>query len=85
MTLLTLLVACGGQDTLCDQLCDELVMNCQYSAYPDRASCLQGCAYEASNGADTEKMLSCTTKASCDSFALIECEHRWGPESTTEE
>ena len=72
--LLSLLLACKT-DGPCDQLCDELVMGCDYAAYPTRESCLQGCGYDESKGADIEARLECVVDAECSTFDVIECEH----------
>ena len=83
-TLLLLLCSCSGDSapiTPCDQLCDELLDECNYPAFPDPESCLQGCAYNESEGADSEAHLACVEEAACDTFAIVECENHHGANS----
>lgn len=74
------LAGCGGaaEDQACDDLCTELMQACGFTAFPDRDSCLQGCAYDGEQGADTTGLLNCVTDASCDLAAIVECEHSHG-------
>jgi hypothetical protein len=76
MTLF-LLIACAADERAetCEAICDELVMECAYEAYPTYESCLQGCAYREEQGADMGKTWQCISKAECDTFAVVECEH----------
>lgn len=76
----TLLVACQGEiQRTCDDLCAELVGSCDYAAFPDLDSCLQGCLYNAEElGADVVGEFTCVQQASCDLFAIVECEHAYG-------
>lgn len=67
-----------NQET-CEELCDQLVDTCQYAAFPDAGSCVQGCLYNASLGGDVEGQLDCVFFAQCDTFAIVECEHQHGP------
>ena len=67
--------------TACDQLCDVLVDECGYAAFPTYDSCLQGCGYNQNEGADTEAHLDCVDEASCDTFGIIECENQFGANS----
>jgi len=67
--------------TACDQLCDELMGECSYAAFPDRESCLQGCLYNESEGANTDAHLTCVEEALCDTFAIVECENQHGASS----
>jgi hypothetical protein len=62
----------------CEDLCDELVVGCAYEAYPSIDSCMQGCLYELSLGADPIGQLPCILEADCDEFAVVECEHEYG-------
>jgi hypothetical protein len=79
MLFFTLLIGCAQTEkTTCDELCDQLYQTCEYDAYPSYESCQQGCAYSQSEGADVEGELSCVTKAGCDTFAILECEHKFG-------
>jgi hypothetical protein len=65
----------------CDQLCDELIQECGYPAFPDEESCLQGCAYNEGEGADTDAHLECVQEAECNTFAIISCENSYGATS----
>ena len=75
--LLLLWLACA-QTTDCESLCDELVITCKYGAFPNRDSCLEGCAYKEKQGSDISGELSCVQDAKCDTFAVLECENRFG-------
>lgn len=80
--LLVLLgIGCGGTSeySACDELCVELVRNCQYDAFPTTESCLTGCALDAENGADVAAHSDCIVDADCDTFAIIECQNSFGP------
>jgi len=82
--LLMLLSACSGGSaplTPCDQLCRELLDECNYPAFPDTESCLQGCAYNETEGADSEAHFACVEEAACDTFAIVECENHHGATS----
>jgi hypothetical protein len=61
-------------------LCEILVRDCEYDAYPSLQSCEQGCAYDEENGADSAKLLACVEDADCNTFAVVECQHRFGVE-----
>ena len=67
-----------SQENICEDLCFELVSHCQYAAFPDYESCMQGCAYDAEQGADVGAELLCVQEADCDTFAVVECEHAHG-------
>lgn len=62
----------------CETLCDKLVLDCKYEAFPSLESCRDGCAYKEKNGADIGGELSCIEDAGCDIFAVPECENRFG-------
>lgn len=64
-------------DTLCYDLCTELVLGCDVAAYPDVASCQQGCLYDAATVGipAVQAEATCIEEASCDPFAIIECQH----------
>jgi hypothetical protein len=62
----------------CNDLCDELVTNCEYGAYPRYDSCLQGCSWYEEQGADVLGELHCIQDAACDTFLIVECEHEYG-------
>jgi hypothetical protein len=61
----------------CGRMCRELVQNCGYAAYPTFDSCLQGCGYNESEGADIDGQEACVAAAECDTFAIVECEHAY--------
>ena len=68
---------------MCQDLCIELVTTCQYAAFPSLESCVQGCSYNAAEGADIAGEEACVSAAECDTFAIIECEHEYGLEQAT--
>jgi hypothetical protein len=80
---LLFLTACGPSSSgngPCDQLCDALVIDCSYAAFPTHSSCESGCLYnEAEFGADIEGEVACVEEAECDTFKILECEHSYGP------
>ena len=79
LVLLALAACGGGASQTCDDLCNVLILQCGYEAFPDFASCQQGCAYEQEQGEDVNATLACVQAAassgSCDTFAILECEH----------
>ncbi len=82
--MLLALTGCSSSSapvTACDQLCDELMGECSYAAFPDRDSCLQGCLYNEGEGANTDAHLTCVEEALCDTFAIVECENQHGANS----
>jgi hypothetical protein len=86
LPLLALVLAgcTSAEESVCQELCIELVTNCEYAAYPSLESCQQGCAYSASEGVDVDAEAACILDAACDTFAIIECEHEYGLEAATE-
>jgi len=81
---LILLVSCGGQGveaSPCVDMCETLIFDCRYAAFPDEESCLQGCGYNETEGGDIEGQLQCVEEASCDTFAIVECENLYGATS----
>jgi hypothetical protein len=74
---LALLAFGCATDTVCYDLCVELVNGCEVAAYPDLASCQQGCLYDAARAgpAVVQREAECIVDASCDPFAIIECQH----------
>ena len=78
--ILFLFLACSGEveKETCEELCDQLVQDCEYGAYPSYESCEQGCVYEESQGGDMRGLNQCVAKAGCDTFAIVECEHKFG-------
>ena len=75
-----ILTACAPQaaPSVCLDLCTNLYSTCGYEAYPTLDSCLQGCEYNAEQGADVGGQLLCIESANCDTFAILECEHAYG-------
>ena len=80
-----LLAACDDEETeavdaspACQDLCEELVDVCAYEAYPRMDTCLQGCAWEESQGVDVRKEWACIRDADCYTFTILECAHEYG-------
>ena len=83
LSIFLVMVATGCSDGTdgggpCADLCSVLVGECGYSAFPDMGSCLDGCAYEASEGQDVLGQVACVEDAACDTFAILECENEYG-------
>jgi hypothetical protein len=76
---LLVLWGCGNEASTCQSICDELVTTCSYEAYPSYDSCLQGCEYDAEQGADVEAKQECVAGAECNTFVIVECEHQSAP------
>jgi len=80
--LIPFLFACSPEseieDGTCSSMCDELQGACAYDAFPDVESCLEGCLYSESEGADIEAQLACILQAECDTFEILECENQHG-------
>jgi hypothetical protein len=72
----------AAEDETCAAMCQELVETCEFAAYPSYESCMQGCAYARKEGGDMERESACILKAECDEFAVIDCEHAYGPGGT---
>jgi hypothetical protein len=73
--------ACSGSGVAegpCDDMCRELVQSCEYAAFPDLQSCLDGCNFEASEGADVAGQAQCVADAMCDTFLVVECQQTYG-------
>lgn len=86
--LLSLLAACTtatDADEVCQAMCEDLVMTCEYAAYPSHESCMQGCAYARQEGANVKAEADCVAKAECDTFAIVDCEHKFGQSSVEAE
>lgn len=77
IVLLLSLAACGAA-TPCEALCETLVLDCGFGAYPSVESCIQGCAYEEEQGGDVAGQLACVEAAACDPFEVLECERAHG-------
>lgn len=76
-----LMTACVGDAATegpCSDLCGELVGECGFTAFPDMGSCLDGCAFDASEGQDVIGQAICVGNAECDTFAVLECENQFG-------
>lgn len=74
-------VGCTGSGAArgpCDDMCRELVQTCGYAAFPDLQSCIDGCTYNETQGADIEGQTQCVLDAACDTFLIVECEHAYG-------
>ena len=76
------LIGCTGAETAgggaCEDLCMQLVGVCSYEAFPDMASCLDGCAFDASEGQDIGAQAACVEESACDTFAILECQNQSG-------
>jgi hypothetical protein len=84
LPLFAWLVGCQpAEQSICQDLCIELVTSCAYAAYPSVDSCMQGCGYAASQGVDVDAQAECVFAAECDTFTIIECEHEYGLEAAT--
>ena len=75
---LVFLIGCGSDASVCEDLCQTLVLQCGYEAFPTLESCQQGCEYDASQGVDVDARNACVQAAGCDTFAVVECEHDEG-------
>jgi len=80
-TLLFALLSACAAETSCETMCKELVYNCDYAAYPSADSCLQGCEFDASKGADIDGELECIEAASCDPIETVSCARQFNPEA----
>ena len=65
-------------DPMCENICDELVYNCSYAAFPTHQSCLEGCLYSAEEGGNNDEYYTCLQEAACDTFKVVECENAHG-------
>ncbi len=65
----------------CYDLCNELYGSCDYAAFPNMESCLEGCLYNENEGADIQGQLECMLEAGCDTFKVLECENNYGATS----
>ena len=64
----------------CERMCDELVRNCSYLAFPGYSSCYQGCMYEAEQLVAVHALTECVIDAECDTFTIIQCDAWYGLE-----
>lgn len=76
------LPGCSTPESDCETLCRELVMTCDYAAYPTLDSCVQGCNYDLSQGADIPSEMECIQEASCDPIATVECAREYNPDES---
>jgi hypothetical protein len=76
--VLLALAACHGDAARCADLCDRLTGDCAYAAYPDPASCEQGCRYDVSTGADVDALFGCVVAADCDTPTVLACARAYG-------
>jgi len=85
MILLFWMLGCDGaaEKETCELLCDQLYQTCEFGAYPSYESCMQGCTFDSSEGADMDGMQRCVEKAGCDEFGIVECTHRFGVDAQT--
>ena len=73
-----------SENQTCEAMCDVLVKECQFEAFPSYGSCLEGCAFNEAEGADVNSQLKCVEDAVCDTFEIIECENQFGAENNAE-
>jgi hypothetical protein len=63
-------LSCGQpqqiEDRPCLVICAELVDVCEIAAFPTRDSCVQGCEYDATEGADVASQWTCIQEAACE-------------------
>lgn len=78
ITLLWLLACASPEEKACTAMCEQLVYDCDYQAYPSLASCEQGCAYEVGLGVDVFAEQECLETAACDTFEVLNCVNRFG-------
>ncbi|MEN0060795.1 MAG: hypothetical protein AAGA48_01530 [Myxococcota bacterium] len=78
-----LLIGCADPEPVglgdCSDICREVVDQCALPTWPTRAGCLDGCLLNAARGGDITSQRQCVELAECDLFALVECEHAFGP------
>ena len=78
MVVALLAAGCGSAEyDACEDLCTELVRTCDYQAYPEMQSCMDGCANRLDEGVDVEAYATCVQDAACNTFQIVECEHRF--------
>lgn len=79
---LLLLASCVGPPpkAVCESMCDQLVHECGFTAYPSHASCVEGCLYDAGIGAPVHTLEDCISDAQCDGFMVVECSRAFGGE-----
>ncbi len=81
LSLLILLTGCPqerAEEDACHDLCDVLVNDCDYSAYPSLTSCWEGCAFATEDETyDVDGHLACVESTGCDTFGILECSHEF--------
>lgn len=76
---LVLLAAGCSKELPCESLCQTLVMDCEYAAYPSLDSCVEGCLYDQDQGADIVGETECMDAAQCDPIGVVECAREFNP------
>ncbi len=74
------LLGCAGPPPakMCADVCTKLVGECAFDAFPDRDSCVQGCAYDVTEGGHVHGFGGCLEEAECDTFAVLQCARTYG-------
>lgn len=83
MTLLLIpaLAACRVQSNqACDRICENLVRECDFAAFPNLESCVQGCRNDVELGAQVLTLEACVQDARCDPFTVLRCDLVFGEE-----
>ncbi len=80
---IALALGCGEPESEalgdCSAICTTVVDTCALPSWPSRQSCLDACTANAELGADIPSQRQCVELSECDLFALVECEHAFGP------
>lgn len=74
------LAGCPGPSgpSVCADVCELMMVDCGYAAFPDVLSCQQGCGYEATEGASIHALYACLADAACDTPTVLACAHAYG-------
>jgi hypothetical protein len=74
------LAACPGPPApaVCADVCELLMADCGYAAFPGVGSCQQGCGYEVAEGAELPALHSCLLEAGCDTPTVLACARAYG-------
>ena len=79
MLVFILLVLSGcGNEAICSNICEELVVNCSFESYPSVSSCERGCLHSADQSVDIQSNYTCILESECDLFKVVECENVYG-------
>ncbi len=78
LVLVAAAVGCK-KESACQTLCNTMVNDCNYSAYPSLESCVQGCNYDEQQGVDIAAESTCLDKTSCDPIGAVECARKFNP------